>query len=162
LDKLRIPPPCTSRGELEPRAGAHESESRVATALQTLEHGIDSILTSDGFAAYLKAMARFPSYSSSNIALILTQPPVATKFACYRKWQELGRQVKKDEKGIAILVPHKPRVGQKETEDDEVVTVVSSFGVGTVFDVSQTDGAPLPEPPKVQTVDGASDVGMHL
>jgi antirestriction protein ArdC len=150
------------RGEYEHRPGAPEPEDRLATALQTLEQGIDSILTSDGFAAYLKTMARFHAYSSSNIALIQMQRPEATRVAGYRKWQELGRQVKKDEKGIAILVPHKRRIGQKETEDDEVLTVVSSFGVGTVFDVCQTDGEPLPEPPKVQTVNGASDAGMYL
>jgi hypothetical protein len=107
-------------------------------------------------------MAQFHSYSSSNIALIQMQRPAATRVAGYRRWQELGRQVKKDEKGIAILVPPKRRIGQKETEDDKVLTVVRSFGVGTVFDISQTEGTPLPEPPAVRMVDGASDAGMYL
>lgn len=150
------------RGEYEQRQRAPEQEDRLQTALQTLEHGIDSILTSEGFAAYLKTMARFHSYSSSNVILIRAQEPEATKVAGYRKWQELGRQVKKGEKGIAILVPHKRRVGPKEDKDDEVVSIVSNFGVGTVFDVSQTEGDPLPEAPAVQTIDGASDVGMSL
>jgi len=150
------------RGGYEQRQRAPEQEDRLQTALQTLEHGIDSILTSEGFAAYLKTMACFHSYSSSNVALIWAQNREATKVAGYRKWQELGRQVKKGEKGIAILVPHKRRVGPKEDKDDEVVSIVSNFGVGTVFDVSQTEGDPLPEAPAVQTIDGASDVGMSL
>lgn len=162
------------RGEypLRPREG--EQEDRLQLALQTLEQGIDSILSSEGFARYLQFLARFHSYSSSNVALILMQRPNATHVAGYKKWQELGRQVRKGEKGIAILVSHKRHIiweqgdvndEQKDggvTSERTVFTGVHSFGVGRVFDVSQTDGDPLPEPSRPEVVDGASDTGMRL
>ncbi len=104
------------------------------------------------------------------MGLILMQAPEASRVAGYRKWQELGRQVKKGEKGIAILVPHRRRLRREQDEseargEDEAqrgVTTVNSFGVGRVFDVLQTDGDPLPEPPRPEVVDGASDTGMRL
>lgn len=161
------------RGEHERPASSPEQDDRLQTALQTLEQGIDSILSSEGFAAYLATMARFHSYSSSNIALILNQAPEATRVAGYKKWQELGRQVRKGEKGIVILVPHKRRSSRDHQDVDEhkeeetttertVFTSVSGFGIGRVFDVVQTDGDPLPEPPRPEVVDGASDTGMRL
>jgi len=76
------------------------------------------------------------------MGLILMQAPKATRVAGYRKWQELGRQVKKGEKGIAILVPHKRRLRREQDEseargEDEAQrgsNTVNSFGVGRVFD----------------------------
>src|SRR2546425_218781 len=94
------------RGEHEPHGGERSAGGKVREALETLEHGIDSILTSERFGEYLKTLARFHSYSFSNVLLIRMQRPDATRVAGYRKWQELGRQVKKGERGIAILVPH--------------------------------------------------------
>jgi len=134
--------PSMPRGEYAPRSGEGEREDRLQTALQSLEQGIDSIRTSESFAAYLTTMARFHSYSSSNVALILLQRPDATRVAGYKKWQELGRQVKKGEKGIAILVPHTRRFRREPDESEERgedepqrgSTTVSSFGVGSVFD----------------------------
>jgi len=65
------------------------------------------------------------------------------------------------EKGIRILVPHKRRI-KAEAEDEEDTVILSGFGVGTVFDTSQTTGRDLPEPPPVEVIGGASDVGMRL
>jgi len=92
-----------------------------------------------------------------------------------REWQELGRQLKKGEKGIAILVPHRRRLsrdqevidGDSHTDEEvtsarAVVTSVTHFGVGWVYDLAQTDGPPLPQPPRPEVVDGASDTGMRL
>ncbi len=120
-------------------------------------------------------MARFYTYSPSNIALIYAQRKDATQVAGYRKWQELGRQVKKGEKGIAILVPHRRRLSRDQevidgdshtdeevTSERAVVTSVTHFGVGWVYDLAQTDGPPLPQPPRPEVVDGASDTGMRL
>src|SRR5581483_5212661 len=83
--------------------------------------------------------------------------------AGYRRWREIGRQVRKGERGIKIFVPHKYRVPQEEAEpDDRARFVLRGFGVGTVFDVPQTDGPPLPEPPPVQTIEGESAAGTQL
>jgi len=161
------------KGEYAPQPGLGEREDKLQSALQTLEQGIDSILSSEGFAAYLSTMARFYTYSPSNVALILTQAPEATRVAGYKCWQELGRQVRKGEKGIVVLVPHKRRLSRDNQDVDEhneerittehtVFTSVSGFGIGRVFDILQTDGDPLPEPPRPEVVDGASDTGMRL
>jgi antirestriction protein ArdC len=149
------------RGEYGPRHQELPREERLKDALQTLEHGIDSILSSEGFASYLQTLARFHSYSFGNVLLIRAQRPDATRVAGYRKWLELGRQVKKGEQGIKILIPfkHKATVAEEDREND---FIVKGFGVGTVFDVTQTDGDPLPDPPAVERVGGASNQGMRL
>jgi len=113
------------------------------------------------------------------MGLILAQRPDSTRVAGYRKWQELGRQVRKGEKGIVILVPYQRRLRRDhddvdedhndEDHDDEgppaersVFGAVQRFGIGRIFDIVQTDGPPLPEPPPAQPIDGASETGMRL
>jgi len=61
-------------------------DEKVAAALQTLEQGIGSILTGESFAAYLRTVARFHTYSFGNTVLIHTQRPDATYVAGYRQW----------------------------------------------------------------------------
>lgn len=95
---------------------------------------------------YLAAMARFPRYSWGNIMLIASQKPNATHVAGFQAWHKLGRFVKKGEKGILILAP----IIRKRTEDNvEAESDDSSVAVGFhtayVFDISQTEGEPLPE-----------------
>jgi N-terminal domain of anti-restriction factor ArdC len=152
------------RGEYLPHDGEQPQADRVKDALQTLEAGIDAILDSESFAAYLRTMARLPHYSFGNLVLIHTQHPTPTMVAGYRRWQELGRPVKKGERGIKILVPYKRKITQDEDSVDDAGdrVVVRGFGLGTVFDVSQTEGDPLPEPPRAEVIDGASDLGMRL
>ena len=141
------------------RGERSSSEDKLAATLRTLEAGISSILDSEQFARYLTVMSRFHHYSFGNVLLILAQKPDATRVAGYRKWQELGRQVRKGEQGIRILVPHRRVV---ELEEGEEVEVVRSFGVGTVFDIAQTDGEPLPEPPVAQEIRESTDAGAAL
>jgi len=95
--------PYMPRGEYEPQYGELSREERLKDTLQTLEHGIDSILSSEAFASHLQTLARFHSYSFGNVLLIRAQRPEATRVAGYRKWLELGRQVKKGEQGSAPL-----------------------------------------------------------
>ena len=97
-------------------------------------------------------MARFHAYSPNNIALIHAQRPDATRVAGYRAWLLLRRQVRRGERGIRIIVPHRTRV-EPETEGQEMV-VISGFGVGTVFDVAQTTGEPLAAPPLLGALHG--------
>jgi len=95
---------------------------------------------------YLAAMARFHRYSWHNIMLIASQKPDATHVAGFHAWHKLGRFVKKGEKGILILAPiiRKKAENNGETEPDESSTAVG-FRAAYVFDISQTDGQPLPE-----------------
>ncbi|MHC4677763.1 MAG: ArdC family protein [Planctomycetota bacterium] len=99
---------------------------------------------------YLKAMGRFHKYSLGNAILIGFQKPNATHVAGFRTWQKLGRYVKKGEHGIAIMAPIvwrrkvTPADDQDDKEDREEDTSLT-FKTVYVFDVSQTEGKPLPE-----------------
>jgi antirestriction protein ArdC len=104
-------------------------------------------------------MSRFHAYSANNIALILAQCPSASRVAGYRRWLELGRQVKRGEHGISALAPVTRKI---EDDADESTRVVSGFRLATVFDVSQTDGDALPEPPTAEAIRTATDKGVEL
>ena len=149
---------------VEQRSGyAGESpKERLAATMRVLEEGVDAVIGSEQFAHYLSCMSKFWNYSFSNVCLIHTQRPEATRVAGYRRWLELGRQVKRGERGIKILVPHKMRVREDEAGDEQNQSVVTSFGVGTVFDVAQTEGQELPEPPLVRELRESSDAGSLL
>lgn len=94
--------------------------------------------------ALLKTMARFHRYSFNNICLITSQCPTATRVAGFHTWRALGRCVRKGEKGIGILAPIVRRRDDAASDDD--AKHVAGFRAAHVFDVSQTDGDPLPEP----------------
>ena len=95
-------------------------------------------------------MARFHRYSANNILLIHVQRQDATRVAGFSAWRKLGRFVRRGEKGIAILVPMTLRRSLDEagngvgTEDGATARPILGFKPGYVFDVSQTDGEPLP------------------
>jgi hypothetical protein len=116
----------------------------VEFLLKQLEEGKSEALT-----AYLGAMARFHNYSFGNILAIARQRPTATRVAGIRTWNELGRFVKKGEKGIQILAPivgHRRRNDAAEPEQEAKPTpVLIGFRAVYVFDHSQTEGADLPE-----------------
>ncbi len=115
--------------------------------LDILQQGVEGIMTSEGYQAYLRTMSKFHQYSFANSLLIHAQNPDATRVAGYRKWQELGRQVRKGEQAIKIFVPFKKKLEDPDTgEEGDRLT---GFGLGNVFDVSSTDGEPLPERPNV-------------
>ena len=136
---------ATKARKFDPVEAKERAQERMQQALTLLEEGIGSILDSESFARYLRAMSRFHHYSAHNVALILAQRPEATRVAGYRAWQRLGRQVRKGEKGLVILVPLVKRIrsepdgGDSEQEESEE-RIVTRFGVGYVFDVAQTDG----------------------
>jgi len=125
--------------------------------IEQLQQGRSEMLT-----AYLTAMAQFHSYSFGNILLIARQKPDAQRVAGIRTWNELGRYVKKGEKGIQILAPMMGFRRSKEDSADKDAAaqkrqVLIGFRAVYVFDVSQTEGAELPE--MNHTVIG--DVGEH-
>ncbi len=125
-------------------AGGHDE--KMQDALATLEQGIAAVLDGDGFARYLAALARFHMYSPNNVALIHAQRRDATHVAGYRAWRALGRQVKKGERGIRIVVPHRVRVAPAE-DGGQDVQMITGWGVGFVWDIDQTIGEPLAAPP---------------
>jgi len=106
---------------------------------------------SETLTAYLKAIGRFHRYSLHNVMLIASQKPNASYVAGFRTWNELGRFVKKGEKGILILAPIVRRKSENEEDQKESSTSVAGFRAAYVFDVSQTDGK---EVPQIGTVHG--------
>jgi antirestriction protein ArdC len=119
---------------------------KLASAHADLVAAVGSLTTGDDWKRMLETASRFTQYSANNLFLIMLQRPDATRVAGYRTWQGLGRQVRKGEKGIRILAPCKFR--RTETADDgtEAVRVgISGFTTAAVFDISQTDGEPVPD-----------------
>jgi antirestriction protein ArdC len=118
--------------------------ANVKSLIEQLEAG-----HSDALTAYLDAMSRFHNYSFGNILEIARQRPDATRVAGLWSWNQLGRKVKKGEKGIRILAPI---VGFKRKEDKEAERDITKqntrallgFRNAYVFDVEQTEGADLP------------------
>ena len=121
---------------------------RKATALERLQAGVKALVDSDRWVTYLRAAARFHRYSFGNVMLILAQCPDASRVAGYRKWQEMGRQVRRGEEGIAVFGHPKPRYTKRENQEtgetEKVTTSGVFFPICYVFDVAQTNGDPLP------------------
>ena len=113
----------------------------------------DKMLFDEQVRRWLDVQAAFHTYSLNNTILIMTQFPNATRVAGYRTWKKLGRYVRKGEKGIKILAPIVVKAtkevdddGQDEPQDETKLLV--GFRTVSVFDVSQTEGNPLPEEPQ--------------
>jgi hypothetical protein len=108
---------------------------------------------SETLAAYLTAMARFHNYSFGNIVAIARQRPTATRVAGFGTWKEMGRFVKRGEKGIQILAPmigyRRRNTESAQNADADNGTkqppVLIGFRAVYVFDVEQTEGEDLPE-----------------
>lgn len=115
---------------------------RQPEILSRLEQAVGAIQDSETFRAYLDVQARFHHYSPGNVALILAQRPDATQVAGYSAWLRMHRFVKRGEKAIKIAVPFYKKVTNEDGTEGRFLT---GFGGGNVFDVSQTDGEPLPE-----------------
>lgn len=141
---------------MERRLGQGEQPASQDAALRRLEDAVAEIHDSESFRRWLDISSRFHSYSLGNQLLIAMQKPDATYVAGFHAWRKLGRYVRKGETGIRIMVPHARKV---VTEDGEEERRVYGFGTGVVFDVTQTEGEPLPEH-VVPTLEG--DAGSEL
>lgn len=150
----RRPPPGPSQEDKLEALHAH------------LVQAVADLATSEGWARMLAAAARFHDYSPSNVLLICAQRPDATRVAGIRTWNSLGRRVNRGEHGIAILAPciYRAAPGEASTADqrpeiasatpspleptvdaDAATRQLRGFKVVHVFDVSQTDGEPMPD-----------------
>ena len=139
-------------------ASKTDRDERLEQMHEALVAKTDALVTSEGWMEYLTFAARFRQYSFNNTLLILIQCPTATRVASYKKWLEVGRQVRKGEKGLSIFAP---MMRKKETEDGEEKRYVSGFRLVPVFDVSQTDGDALPEDPaRPVLLDGEAPAGL--
>ncbi|MDQ3954505.1 MAG: ArdC-like ssDNA-binding domain-containing protein [Actinomycetota bacterium] len=116
----------------------------LRNAHERLQTAVAELVSGEDWRRMLEVASTFHRYSFHNHMLILCQRPDATLVAGYRKWLELGRHVRKGEKGIAILAPCKYKT-KVEDEDGQEQTIqpIRGFRVVYVFDVSQTEGEPL-------------------
>ena len=129
----------------KPQTSKEVIAANVQLLIEQLEAGHSEALTN-----YLTAMGRFHNYSFGNILEIARQMPEATRVAGLYAWNQLGRKVMKGQKGIRILAPMIGTRKKKDTEksNDPAVThkpVLVGFRTAYVFDISQTEGAELPE-----------------
>ena len=143
-------------------AEKQSNKDRIKEITAGIEQGIKELFESDRYRQYLSTMSRFHKYSLNNVMLIHSQRPDATLVAGFNKWKnQFGRHVKKGERGIQILapVPFKKKVDEVKLDPhtkapmldkdgnlvkEEKEVSVPMFKVVSVFDVSQTDGKPLP------------------
>ena len=122
----------------------NKAKELVDSALNELRAQLEAG-RSEALLAYLDCMSRFHRYSWSNVMLIDMQMPGATQVAGFHTWRQMKRWVRKGESGIAILAPmtrRKKEVGPGNDDDQDAIT---GFRTVHVFDVSQTDGEPLPD-----------------
>ena len=175
-----IPAPWTGTEPLR-AAAAHEAEqgaTKTDQAKRQVEEGFAQLAEalaagkSESLVRWLDTMSRFHNYSLNNTILIAFQNPEATHVAGFHTWKDMGRSVKKGEKGIMILAPIPKRVKASEegeaqsaplaitdpAQDDRGRTAgVWGFRVVYVFDIAQTEGKELPEFAHVQ-----GDPAEHL
>jgi antirestriction protein ArdC len=139
------PTPIRSSEEPKRQSAKEVIAANIKSLIEQLEAGHSEALT-----AYLAAMSRFHNYSFGNILEIARQKPDATRVAGFYAWNQLGRKVKKGERGIRILAPivgvrRKPEEEAEKCTTKQNRPVLVGFRNAYVFDVSQTEGAALPE-----------------
>jgi antirestriction protein ArdC len=126
---------------------------KVSRAAQVLAESVNDLKNSESYKAALEFRTKFHSYSFANCWLIYNQCPTATLVAGYKKWQEMGRQVKKGETSIAIFAPLIRKEKNKNGEEEKRAFNFRTVGV---FDVSQTEGEDLPELHRPKLLEGDS------
>src|SRR4051812_17145634 len=126
---------------------AAELNTGIRRTIEQLASETDAARQSQLFRDYLKTSAAFWDYSWHNQMLIWRQRPDASYVAGFNNWLRLGRYVRKGEKGIAILAPMFFKDKRQNGHGNESEVQRIWFKVVYVFDISQTDGTPLPELP---------------
>lgn len=130
--------------EAERKQARDRAQERAQAALDRLGQGVRDVWESERWEQWLRSLGRFHDYSLNNTLLIAMQMPNATRVASFRSWKrDFNRYVRKGERGIEILVPMLVKERNEDEQDEERRRLVG-FRVGHVFDVSQTEGEPLP------------------
>lgn len=143
------------------RKSAEEKKEEVQHLLNQLEEGVQQFTYHpDKFKAVLAMQAMMPRYSFRNVLLIRAQKPDAHFVASFNKWKSYHRQIRKGEKALRILAPRFINERNKETGQDE--TKLIGYLTVPVFDVSQTEGEPLPIEQFKLKLDGESDEAIAI
>ena len=144
-------------------ADERTEKQKVQEITDKLEEGLKELFESEKYKTYLSTMSKFHNYSFNNTLLIAMQKPEATLVAGYKAWQKnFERHVNKGEKAIRILAPAPYKIKEERDKLDpvtgemmfdengmpqreQVEVTIPAFRAVSVFDVSQTDGKPIPE-----------------
>ena len=158
-------------------------KQKVQEITDKLEEGLKELFESEKYKTYLSTMSKFHNYSFNNTLLIAMQKPEATLVAGYKAWQKnFERHVNKGEKAIRILAPAPYKIKEERDKLDpvtgemmfdengmpqkeQVEVTIPAFRAVSVFDVSQTDGKPIPEleaQELLSTVEGYEDFVQAL
>lgn len=136
----------TRRRASSKRRTAADRQAQAKELQASIVEQVEAMRDSDQWREFLDFAQAFHAYSFNNVMLILSQNPHATQVAGFRKWQELGRQVRKGEKSLKIFGFRQRRVKADEADESEDAEtndkgekVITYFPVLSVFDVSQTD-----------------------
>ena len=150
-------------GRVNIMADKPTNRERLQQITAGIEQGIKELFESEKYMRYLSVMSRFHRYSVNNTMLIYMQKPDATLVAGYNKWKnQFERHVKRGEHGITIIAPtpFKKKIEEQKLDPDTKAPILDAEGKAVmeereveipmfrpvkVFDVSQTDGKPLPE-----------------
>lgn len=134
-------------------------QQKIQGYLETLALETDQARKSEEMQRYLNFVAKFHNYSPSNIMLILLSKPDATHVMGFNSWRRLNRFVKRGERGIPIFAP---MIHVEDPDKDDSPKVLSGFRVVYVFDVSQTDGEPLPPVPDWKSPEKNAELNEKL
>lgn len=149
-----------AKGKYDPKQAAENRKNEMKEITEKLEQGVADIFSSEKYQIFLNTMAKFPRYSYNNNLLIMLQRPDATFCQSYTGWKKMGRFVKRGEKGIRILAPTPFKIDREQNKLDErgqaildkdgepvketVQIDMTGFKPVSIFDLSQTEGEPLP------------------
>jgi len=140
------------------KISAKELNKQIERHLEELAKMTDKAKTNENMLRYLNFIAKLHQYSTGNILLIMLAKPDATFVAGFNKWKSMGRWVRKGEHGIPILAP----VLVKEEEDGAEQKRLAGFKTVHVFDISQTEGQDLPEPPDWKSPEKNEELNQRL
>jgi hypothetical protein len=149
---------------------SEERQKRTEEYFEEIVKGVKEILMDETYRDYLNFSARLPRYSFNNLMMIYMQNPNATHVAGMKTWNGLGRKVVKGENALKILAPiqkkFKEEVDDKGKKGTEEVIKIVGFRTVPVYDLSQTEGQPIPTnpivPEKVEPSDFAEKIYSHL
>lgn len=153
-------PTYQAKGKYDPKQAAENRKNEMKEITEKLEQGVADLFNSEKYQTFLNTMAKFPRYSYNNSLLIMLQKPDATLCQSYTGWKKMGRFVKRGEKGIRILAPTPFKIDREQNKLDErgqaildkdgepvketVQIDMTGFKPVSTFDLSQTEGEPLP------------------
>lgn len=169
---------ATKSKKYDKEKAKREREEKIQKANKEIEEGVAALRDSEEYKKYLKFMSRFHHYSVNNLMLIARQKPDATFVAGFSTWKKMGRYPRKGERGILIFRPisHSKTVKYITVDADgneildengepvkgEKTVNWKNYTTAKVFDISQTEGEPLPTVPGIKELDGSVDGFLKL